>query len=200
MPEDKEMEVASEEMETKTTREEVEKDDAKEELKKQKEDEKSDRDDAKEEAKKKEEDERSEIDDYREKEKGEEMEADSKEENPEKEFDERDSKITELEKKNQMLEEEICTLKEKLCKYEEDDKTRMVESTLSEVMDLMSQDEIDELREEAKEYSLEEMSAFSNKVKAFAFEKISEAKKEDKTSYTKMAITENAKKKANGLW
>ena len=51
-----------------------------------------------------------------------------------------------------------------------------------------------------KEYSLEEMSAFSNKVKAFAFEKISEAKKEDKASYTKMAITENAKKKANGLW
>ena len=40
----------------------------------------------------------------------------------------------------------------------------------------------------------------SNKVKAFAFEKISEAKKEDKASYTKMAITENAKKKANGLW
>ena len=117
-----------------------------------------------------------------------------------KELDERDSKITELEKKNQMLEEEVCMLKEKLCKYEEDDKTRIVESTLSEVMDLMSQDEIAELREEAKEYSLEEMSAFSNKVKAFAFEKISEAKKEDKASYTKMAITENAKKKANGLW
>ena len=200
MPEDKEMEVASEEMETKTTREEVEKDNAEEELKKQKEDEKSDRDDAEEEAKEKEEDERSEIDDYREEEKGEEMEADSEEENPEKELDERDSKITELEKKNQMLEEEVCMLKEKLCKYEEDDKTRIVESTLSEVMDLMSQDEIAELREEAKEYSLEEMSAFSNKVKAFAFEKISEAKKEDKASYTKMAITENAKKKANGLW
>lgn len=196
MPEDKEKEVLEEEMESKATEEEVEKDDAKEELREQKEDEKSDRDDAEEEAKEKEEDERSEIDDYKEEEKGEEMEADSKEEV----VDEKDTKIEELEKKNQLLEEENCTLKEKLCKYEEEDKTRMVEATLSEVVDLMSQDEITSLREEAKEYSLDEMSAFSNKVKAFAFEKLSEARKEEKSSYTRMAITENAEKKANGLW
>lgn len=179
----------------------VEKEDNKEEVKEEKmetfdseeEDEKSDRDDAKEEAKEKEEDERSEIDDYKEKEKGEEMEATSEGESEEKDLDEKDAKIKELEAEN-------CALKEKLCKYEEEDKARAVEAALGKVMELMSQDEISNLREEAKNYSLEEMSAFENKVKACAFEKITEAKDEEKTSYTKMAITDNAEKKANGLW
>lgn len=159
----------------------------------EKEDEKSDRDDAKEEAKEEEEDERSEIDDYKEKEKGEEMEANSEEEKPEENFDDKDKRIKELEDEN-------ACLKEKLCKYEEEDKTRMVESALANVMELMSQDEISNLREEAKNYSLDNMPAFENRVKAYAFEKITEAKKEEKTSYTKMAITESAEKKANGLW
>ena len=159
----------------------------------EKEDEKSDRDDAKEEAKEKEEDERSEIDDYKEKEKGEEMEATSEEESEEKDLDEKDARIKELEAEN-------CALHEKLCKYEEEDKARAVEAALCKVVDVMSQDEISNLREDAKNYSLEEMSAFENKVKACAFEKMTEAKDEDKTSYTKMAITDNAEKKANGLW
>lgn len=159
----------------------------------QKEDEKSDRDDAKEEAKKEENDERSEIDDYREEEKGEEMEADSEAECQE-DFNDDKKKIAELEA-------EICALKEKLCKYEEEDKTRMVEAALSNVVELMSADEISALREDAKNYSLEEMTAFENKVKAIAFEKITEAKKdEEKPSYTKMAITATDEKKVNGLW
>ena len=159
----------------------------------EKEDEKSDRDDAKEEAKKEEEDERSEIDDYKEEEKGEEMEADSEEEEPEKDFDEKEARIKELEEEN-------CALKERLCRYEEEDKARMVEASLAKVFELMSQEEISNLREEAKNYSLEEMSAFDNKVKAAAFEKIAEAKEGENPSYTKMAITDSVEKKTNGLW
>lgn len=172
---------------------EVEKEEKMETFDSEKEDEKSDRDDAKEEAKEKEEDERSEIDDYKEKEKGEEMEATSEEESEEKDLNEKDARIKELEAEN-------CALHEKLCKYEEEDKARAVEAALCKVVDVMSQDEISNLREDAKNYSLEEMSAFENKVKACAFEKMTEAKDEDKTSYTKMAITDNAEKKANGLW
>ena len=158
----------------------------------EKEDEKSDRDDAKEEAKKEEEDERSEIDDYKEEEKGEEMEA-STGEHPEEEFNADKARIKELEA-------EVDSLKAKLCDYEAEDKTRIVEAALANVMELMSQEEISNLREESKNYSLDEMNAFENRVKAYAFEKITEAKKEEKSSYTKMAITESAEKKANGLW
>jgi len=158
----------------------------------EKEDEKSDRDDAKEEAKKEEEDERSEIDDYKEEEKGEEMEA-STGEHPEEEFNADKARIKELEA-------EVDSLKAKLCDYEAEDKTRIVEAALANVMELMSQEEVSNLREESKNYSLDEMNAFENRVKAYAFEKITEAKKEEKSSYTKMAITESAEKKANGLW
>jgi hypothetical protein len=176
-----------EKLEDKTKREEIEKDNGKEALKKQKEDEKSDRDDAKEEAKKKEEDERSEIDDYKEKEKGQEMEA------PE-ESKEVECSVEKLE----CLMKENAELKDKLAKYEEADKSREVECVLAQVMELMSKEEIDELRVEAKQYSLDNINVFENKVKACAFEKVKGNEKN--VSFTKMAITNSGEQHLNGLW
>lgn len=178
-------------MESKATREEVEKDDEKEALKKQKEDEKSDRDDAKEEAKKKEEDERSETDDYKEKDKEEKKE---KMEAKEKMCDDKESLET--------LKAENMALKEKISKYEEAEKTKEVESVLAEVRGVFSEDEVSELRKKSEDFSLETINAFKNEVKAKAFEAMKNVEEKNTKSFTKMDINSLGKenKKSKYLW
>lgn len=175
-------------MESKATREEVEKDDEKEALKKQKEDEKSDRDDAKEEAKKKEEDERSETDDYKEKDKEEKMEV------KEKMCDDKESLET--------LKAENIALKEKISKYEEVEKAKEVESVLAEVRGVFSEDEVSELRKKSENFSLETINAFKNEVKAKAFEVMKNVEEKNTKSFTKMDINSLGKenKKSKYLW
>lgn len=178
-------------MESKATREEVEKDDEKEALKKQKEDEKSDRDDAKEEAKKKEEDERSETDDYKEKDK---EEKEEKMEVKEKMCDDKESLET--------LKAENMALKEKISKYEEAEKTKEVESVLAEVRGVFSEDEVSELRKKSEDFSLETINAFKNEVKAKAFEAMKNVEEKNTKSFTKMDINSLGKenKKSKYLW
>lgn len=178
-------------MESKATREEVEKDDEKEALKKQKEDEKSDRDDAKEEAKKKEEDERSETDDYKEKDK---EEKEEKMEVKEKMCDDKESLET--------LKAENMALKEKISKYEEVEKAKEVESVLAEVRGVFSEDEVSELRKKSEDFSLETINAFKNEVKAKAFEAMKNVEEKNTKSFTKMDINSLGKenKKSKYLW
>ena len=178
-------------MESKATREEVEKDDEKEALKKQKEDEKSDRDDAKEEAKKKEEDERSETDDYKEKDK---EEKEEKMKVKEKMCDDKESLET--------LKAENMALKEKISKYEEAEKTKEVESVLAEVRGVFSEDEVSELRKKSEDFSLETINAFKNEVKAKAFEAMKNVEEKNTKSFTKMDINSLGKenKKSKYLW
>ena len=167
------------EKDEKKAKEEME---AKESLEITKDDERADRDDAKEAAKKKEEDERSEIDDYREKEKGEEMECHKED--------------------METLKAENARLKEQLCKYEEAEKANTVECVLAEVRDVFSNDEIDELRKDSANYSLENINAFSNEVKAKAFEAMKKTKKEETANFTKMEINslDKSKSKSKYTW
>lgn len=86
------------------------------------------------------------------------------------------------------LQEEIAELKETIAEYEYEKKTVAVESILAnpEISEVLTVEQITELREEAKEFSLENLSEFSNKVKALAFESVKG--KEGKYSFAKIAF------------
>ena len=104
-----------------------------------------------------------------------------KEEDPETVKAERDSLKTECE-----------VLRDKVEKYEAKEKSVQVESIISGVLELFSADEISELREESKKYSLEELNIFENEVKAKSYDKMISSKNfsvKDK-SFTKMAVND----------
>ena len=90
------------------------------------------------------------------------------------------------------LKQECEVLKEKVEKYEEQEKSLQVESIISGVRSVFDDNEISELREEAKKYSLDELNIFSNEVKAKAFDKMESGKnfevKENKI--TRMAVND----------
>lgn len=179
-------------MESKATREEIEKDDEKEALKKQKEDEKSDRDDAKEEEKK---EAKMESEDKTEEKEDKEEKMEAKEEDS-KEEDMCDDSVS-----MEDLKAENAALKEKISKYEEAEKAKEVESVLAEVRGIFSEDEISELRTKSGDFSLDNINAFKNEVKAKAFESMKDNKKETTKSFTKMEINSLDKnKKSKYLW
>lgn len=91
---------------------------------------------------------------------------------------ERDSLIAKCEK-----------LEEKVSQYEAKEKAVQVENIVSGVIDLFDADEITELRAEAEKYSLENLAAFDNEVKAKAFDKVKNTKPENK-KFTKIAIND----------
>lgn len=105
------------------------------------------------------------------------------------EFEKVDEEVGKLEK----LEEENSKLKEKLAHYEEEEKEEMIEKIIAKVVDVLSPERISELREEAKEYCLDELPMFENKVKAEAFECMQEMAKEQKYSFERMPIVEPKK-------
>ena len=90
------------------------------------------------------------------------------------------------------LKQECEVLKEKVEKYEEQEKSLQVESIISGVRSVFDDNEISELREEAKKYSLDELNIFSNEIKAKAFDKMESGKnfevKENKI--TRMAVND----------
>lgn len=86
------------------------------------------------------------------------------------------------------LKNENCELKEKLFAYEEAEKSKAVEGILASVVDVLSAERIAELREESKDYSLDNLSVFSNEVKAIAFEVLKDTN--GKYSFNKMPINE----------
>lgn len=111
-----------------------------------------------------------------------------KEEDPETVKAERDS-----------LKAECEVLRDKVEKYEAKEKSVQVESIISGVLELFSADEISELREESKKYSLDELNIFENEVKAKSYDKMVANKNfsvKDK-SFTKMAVNDVLDNKQN---
>lgn len=111
-----------------------------------------------------------------------------KEEDPETVKAERDS-----------LKAECEVLRDKVEKYEAKEKSVQVESIISGVLELFSADEISELREESKKYSLDELNIFENEVKAKSYDKMISSKNfsvKDK-SFTKMAVNDVLDNKQN---
>ena len=102
-----------------------------------------------------------------------------KEEDPETVKAERDS-----------LKQECEVLRDKVEKYEAKEKSVKIESIISGVVDLFSADEISELREESKKYSLDELNIFDNEVKAKAFDKVKASKKVEDKNFTRMAVND----------
>lgn len=102
-----------------------------------------------------------------------------KEEDPETVKAERDS-----------LKAECEVLRDKVEKYEAKEKSVKIESIISGVVDLFSADEISELREESKKYSLDELNIFDNEVKAKAFDKVKASKKVEDKNFTRMAVND----------
>ena len=97
------------------------------------------------------------------------------------------------------LQEENAKLKATIADYEAKEKSLEVESILSSVIDTLSPEQINDLREESKGFSLDNMNEFSNKVKALAFESVKG--KDGKYSFARMAFgTTNAEPATTGKY
>lgn len=97
------------------------------------------------------------------------------------------------------LKKENESLLAKVEKYEAEEKAIKVETIISNVSKVFSADELSELREESKNYSLEELNVFDNLVKAKAFDRVGEVKTEKK--FTKVAINDMLDKpESKYLW
>lgn len=99
--------------------------------------------------------------------------------------------------KFEALEKENCELKGKLAAYETAEKDKSVEAILSKVIDVLPAERIAELREEAINYSLDNLSVFENEVKAIAFEVVADQVKGKKYSFERMPINEGMEHKTS---
>ena len=99
--------------------------------------------------------------------------------------------------KFEALEKENCELKGKLAAYETAEKDKSVEAILSKVIDVLPAERIAELREEAVNYSLDNLSVFENEVKAIAFEVVADQVKGKKYSFERMPINEGMEHKTS---
>jgi len=95
------------------------------------------------------------------------------------------------------LEKENHELKEELAAYKTKEKDEAVEKVLSEVIDVLPAERIAELREEAVNYSLDNLSVFKNEVKAIAFEVVANQVKGKKYSFERMPINEGMEQKTS---
>lgn len=94
--------------------------------------------------------------------------------------------------------EEFDSLQAKLQKYEEEEKQEAVEKVLARVVDVVPSEKMDELRNEAENYSLDEMDSYRNMVNAAAFEYITENKEDKK--FSRMAIVNKNTNKKTGKY
>ena len=106
------------------------------------------------------------------------------------EYEENNTKVGALEKEN-------CELKVKLAAYETAEKDKSVEAILSKVIDVLPAERIAELREEAINYSLDNLSVFENEVKAIAFEVVADQVKGKKYSFERMPVNDGMEHKTS---
>ena len=99
--------------------------------------------------------------------------------------------------KFEALEKENCELKGKLAAYETAEKDKTVEAILSKVIDVLPAERIAELREEAVNYSLDNLSVFENEVKAIAFEVVADQVKGKKYSFERMPVNDGMEHKTS---
>lgn len=108
-----------------------------------------------------------------------------------KEEDKDDSEEEDMAAKMSALESENKDLKTKVEAYEKKEKTLALESIFGEVSDYVPAEEMSNLRERAKSFSLENINVFANEVKAVAFNYTKNSKKEVK-NFTKMPLGDNS--------
>ena len=102
-----------------------------------------------------------------------------------------EAKIAEMEQEKDSYMSELENLRQYKADKEEAEKNFAIEEIFSQVSEVLPQDKMDELREEAKEVKFEAVDVFKNKVKAIAFEYTS--KKDVKSN--RMAIVNEEKTK-----
>ena len=110
-------------------------------------------------------------------------------EEPAEKTETKDEDFEAIKAERDSLLKEVESLKTKVDKYEAEEKSMKVENIISSVIDLFTAEEVSELRERAKDFSLENLSAFDNEVKAKAFDKVKNTKTEQK-NFTKVAIND----------
>ena len=81
-----------------------------------------------------------------------------------------ESKIAEMEKEKNTYMEELEELRKYKAEREEADKNFAIEEVFAEISEVMPEDKMEELREEAKNIEFSAIDGFKNKVKAIAFE------------------------------
>jgi hypothetical protein len=122
-------------------------------------------------------------------------------------MDEMKSKMEEMKKlmdemksKMEMMSDENNKLKEEKLAKQEQEKLANIEFTLQEVSDSIPKEKIEELREDSKNFSLENITIWENKVKAEAFS-FSKGKVKDE-GFTRMGLPHSDKsiKKGTGIW
>ena len=77
------------------------------------------------------------------------------------------------------------------------EKDKSVEAILSKVIDVLPAERIAELREEAVNYSLDNLSVFENEVKAIAFEVVADQVKGKKYSFERMPVNDGMEHKTS---
>jgi hypothetical protein len=122
-------------------------------------------------------------------------------------MDEMKSKMEEMKKlmdemksKMEMMSDENNKLKEEKLAKQEQEKLANIEFILQEVSDSIPKEKIEELREDSKNFSLENITIWENKVKAEAFS-FSKGKVKDE-GFTRMGLPHSNKsiKKGTGIW
>ena len=117
-----------------------------------------------------------------------------------KKIAEKDEAITSLETEKVSFSEEIITLKSFKSDIEEQKKSFAVDSTLKEAEEFIPKEELDQLREESKNYTVENIGAWENSVKAKAFAYTTKkGKEEDGIVRMGLHFLKNTKEK-DSLW
>jgi hypothetical protein len=115
-------------------------------------------------------------------------------------MDEMKKLMDEMKSKMEMMSDENNKLKEEKLAKQEQEKLANIEFTLREVSDSIPKEKIEELREDSKNFSLENITIWENKVKAEAFS-FSKGKVKDE-GFTRMGLPHSDKsiKKGTGIW
>lgn len=98
------------------------------------------------------------------------------------------------------LKNENCELHEKIAMYETAERDKAVEAIISKVIDVLTPENVAELRDKSVNYSLDNLSVFENEVKATAFEAVAEQVKGNKYSFNVMPFDEEQKKTSKYGW
>lgn len=117
------------------------------------------------------------------------------------EIEDRDNIIMEKDKKMGEMEKELSELREFKKTCMEKEKASSVDAVMNEVKEYMEDEQFKNLRDEGLACEFSQIDAWSNKVKAFCFEK---GRKTTKSNSTIMAFSANFdysnKKKPNSVW
>jgi regulator of replication initiation timing len=111
-----------------------------------------------------------------------------------------EKQMKDMMEKMSALEKENEELKKFKSDVEEKERTSRVEFTLTDVIDTMPKEKIDELREDSKNFSLENLTAWENKVKAEAYTFAKGKTKKDGFIRVGLPFSINDTQKTSSVW